>query len=317
MEKLTIDQILEKAFTSADLATGGLLEPTQSAKFVQGIIDNSVVIKECRREPMKGDKKQIDKITYGSDILQIPPAVGTAPTVTSKPVTSKVILDAKEVIVAIDLGYDSLEDSIEGQGLYNTILQLTQKEVAKELDILLLEGDAAGGTGTYLDILDGIFKQVTTYVLDAASATMSDTVAFNWLKLMPSKYYDVETDFRFYCSHLARLDYINALAGKGVNEAFVRYLIENKEPTYQGTPVRKVPAIQTYNIGGGSPVVNGSKGLLINPKNIIWGIHRDISYEFQRQPRKRIIEITMTMRMDVKLEEENAVVKAEDIKHSA
>ena len=315
--KLTVDQILEKAFTTGDLSTGGLLNPEQSATFVQGIIDNSVIIKECRREPMKAVKREIDKITYtGTKILQKPPAVGTAPSGTTKPTTSKVTLDSQEAIMAIDIGYDALEDSIEGKGLYNTIMSLTEKEVAKELDDLLLNGDTAGGTGDYLEILDGIFKQVATYVHDAASATLSKDVLFAMLKLMPSKYYDVETDFRFYVSHLARLDYIQSLAAIGVNEAFVRYLIEAKEPTYQGTPVRKVPAIATENIGGGSPAVNGSKALLINPKNIIWGIHRDITYEFMRQPRKRIIEVTMTMRIDVKLEEELAVVKGTKIKHS-
>jgi len=133
---------------------------------------------------------------------------------------------------------------------------------------------------------------------------------------MPGKYVDVESDFRFYVSHLARLDYIAVLAGKGVSEAFTRYLLEAKEPTYQGIPVRKVPAITTEDIDAGTPVVNGSKALLINPKNIIYGIHRDISYEFDRVPRKRIIEITMTMKVDCKLEEEDATVKITNIKHS-
>ena len=133
---------------------------------------------------------------------------------------------------------------------------------------------------------------------------------------MVGKYIDTEQDFRIYVSHLARLDYINALAGKGVNEAFVRYLIEAQEPAYMGIIVRKVPAIATENIGGGSPVVNGSKGLIINPKNIVFGVHRDITYELQKQPRKRIIEVTVTMRIDFKLEEEDATVKITNIKHS-
>lgn len=316
MSKMTIDQILEKAFTSGDLASGGLLNPEQSAKFVQGVIDNSVIIAECRREPMKATKKQIDKITYGSAILQKPPAVGTAPTTTSKPTTSKVELDAQETIVAIDLGYDALEDSIEGAGLFDTIMNLTAKRLAFDMDVLCLNGDTAGGTGDYLEILDGVFKQISSHTLDASSATLSDTVLFNAYKLMPGKYIDAEENFRIYVSHLARLDYINALAAKGVNEAFVRYLIEAQEPAYQGIIVRKVPAITTENIGGGSPAVYGSKGLIINPKNIVFGVHRDIMYEFQKQPRKRIIEVTITCRIDFKLEEEDATVKVTNIKHS-
>ena len=311
--KLTIDQILEKAFTSGDLASGGLLNPEQSSTFVQGIIDNSVIIKECRRVPMKSDKRQIDKITYGSDILQKPPAVGTAPTNVTKPVTSKVILSATELLVAIDVGYDALEDSIEGKGLFDTIMSLTDKEVARELDILLLHGDIAGGTGDYLEVLDGVLKQITTNVYDATGKKLDKDVLFATVKKIPSRFYDVETDYRFYVSHLARLDYIQALADAGVNDAFIRYLLEAREPAYQGTPVRKVPALKTYDTGGS---VMGSDGLLINPKNIVWGIHRDVSYEFDRQPRKRVIEVTMTMKIDVKLEEELATVKILKIMHS-
>ena len=314
---MTIDQILEKAFDTGDLASGGLLNPEQSAMFVEGVIGNSKIINECRRVPMKATKRQIDKITYGSNILQKPPSVGTAPSTTSKPTTSKVELDAQETIIAIDLGYDALEDSIEGQGLFNTIMDLTAKKQALEMDTLLLHGDTAGGTGDYLEILNGILKQATTHVYDCASGVLTDDKLFGALKLMPGKYIDVESDFRFYVSHLARLDYINALAGKGVNEAFVRYLIESGTPTYQGIPVAKVPAIQTEDLDAGTPVVNGSQGLMINPKNIVFGIHRDITYEFQKQPRKRIIEVTITARIDFKLEEEDAVVKLINIKHSA
>jgi len=312
---MTIDQILEKAFTSGDLANGGLMNPEQSAKFVQGIMDKSVLVGECRREPMRANKKQIDKITYTSDILQKPEAVGTEHTNTTKPTTTKITLDAAEAIVAIDLGYDALEDSIEGQGLMDTIMTLTAARVGFELDKLALYGNKAGSTGTVLDILDGILLQASSNVYDVQSGELTDVVLYNALKKMPSKYYDVETNFRWYVSHLARLSYINALAAKGVNEAFVRYLIEAQEPTFQGTPVRKVPAIVSEVLSV-SPSVNGSQGLLINPKNIVFGIHRDITYEFMKQPRKRVVEVTVTMRIDFKLEEEPAVVKLINIKHA-
>ena len=319
MSKLSIDQILEKAFTSGDLSggsNGGLLGPEQAAKFVQGIIDNSVIINECRREPMKATKREIDKITYTGTILQKPNAVGTDPSTTSKPTTSKVTLDAQECIVAVDIGYDSLEDSIEGQGLFNTILGLTSKQLAFDMDDLLLNGVADGGS-TYLDILDGVFEQISTYTYDALAGTLSDTILGKVLRKLPGKYFDADVaNMRFYVSHLAKLDYVGALAGKGVNEAFVRYLIEAVEPMYNGVPVRKVPAIKTESITDGTGTSNGSKALLINAKNIIWGVHRDITTEFMRQPRKRIIEVTITMRVDVKLEEENAAVKATNIKHA-
>ena len=115
---------------------------------------------------------------------------------------------------------------------------------------------------------------------------------------------------RFYVSHLARLDYIKALADKNVNDAFMRYLVEAKEPQYNGMPVRKVGAIKEEIMT--SPAT-GSQGLLINPNNIVWGVHRDISVDMERKPRKRVIEVTMTMKVDAKLEQEDACVKVIDI----
>jgi len=314
---MDIDKILEKAFTTGDLASGGLLNPEQSAKMVRGIFDKAVITTESRRVPMKANKRQIDKITYTGDILQIPTAVGTEHTTTTKPTTSKVTLDAQEAIIAIDIGYDSLEDSIEGQGLMDTILEITSGRLGYELDVLALQGDVAGATGTFRDLLDGFFKQVTTNVYDASNGTLSDTVLYNALKMLPGKYLDNENAWRFYTSHRARLDYVNVLAGKGVNEAFTRYLLEAQEPTYQGIPVRKVGGVETVQLDPGPPIISGGQALLINPANMIFGVHRDISYEFMRQPRKRVIEVTMTLRIDFKLEEETAVVKISNLGHSA
>ena len=80
--------------------------------------------------------------------------------------------------------------------------------------------------------------------------------------------------------------------------------------------MRKVPAISTEDIDLTTVTLNGSKALLINPKNIVFGVHRDITYEMQKQPRKRIVEVTITMRIAVELEEEEACVKITDIAHS-
>ena len=309
---LTIDQIIEKAFNTADLAAGGLLNPEQAARFVQGIFENAVVTVESRREPMRANKKQIDKITYTGDILQIPSAVGTEHTTLTEPVTSKVVLDAKEVLVAMDIGFDSLEDSIEGGDLMNSILDLSARRVAFEMDRLILHGDTAGGTGSALDILDGLFKQVTTNVSDAAGAIITDVILAAALKKLPGEYLQNEGAWRYYVSHITRLDYIQFLAGKNVSEAFMQYLIGSKEPSYNGIVVRKVGGIKTETVTGAVP---GSKALLVNPANIVWGIHRDISIDMERKPRKRVVEVTMTMRVDVKLEREDAAVKITNIKH--
>jgi len=317
-----IDQILEKAFTSGDLANGGLLNPEQAAKLVQGIFDSAVVSVEARREPMKASKRQIDKMTFTGDILQKPVAVGTEHTNTTSPTTTKVTLDAKEVIIALDLGYDALEDSIEGASLQDSIIQMCASKLGFELDQLILNGDAPGGGGTKLDVLDGLFKQITTNTYDAiGQAVLNEVTLSAAYKKLPSQYSDLIDGYRFYVSHLARINYIDVLGAKAVNDAFSMYLVGGKEPQYMGIPVRKVGAIPTYVVTAANPPtipvdILGSKALLIHPKNIVLGIHRDISWEFERKPRHRVVQITMTMKLDVKLEREDACVKITNIKHA-
>jgi len=307
-----IDQILEKAFTTGDLASGGLLEPEQAAKLVQGIFDSSVITVEARREPMKALKKQIDKITFTGDVLQIPTAVGTEHTTLTEPTTTKVVLDAKEAIIAIDLGYDALEDNIEGENLQDTIIELASKALGYEFDRLILNGDSGGATGTYLDILDGILLQSTTNVHDAAGAVLDDTQLLAALRLLPSRYFNDPAQWRYWVHHKAKLDYVNFLGSKNVNDAFSKYLIEAKEPAYQGIPVRKVGGTDEVTVTGAVP---GSNAILTRPENIVLGIHRDIMWEFERKPRHRVVQMTMTMRIDVQLEREDAVVKITNIKH--
>ena len=310
---ISIEQVIEKAFTTSDLASGGLLNPDQAARLLQGIFESAVVTVEARREPMKANKRVIDKITYTGDILQKPVAVGTEHTNITEPTTTKVTLDAQEAIVAMDIAYETIEDNIEGDNLMNTILQLSSSRLGYEIDKLLLHGNASGGTGSVLDIFDGIFVQATTNTSDAAGAVISDTILNAALKKLPGQYLQDESQYRFYVSHLVNLDYVSFLATKNVNDAFTRYLVEKAVPAFHGIPVKKVGAIQSETVTGTVP---GSKGILINPKNIVWGIHRDIQVEMVRMPRKRVVEVTMTMRMDVKLEREDAVVKITNIKHA-
>lgn len=312
---MTIDQIIEKAFTTTDLASGGLLNPDQAARFVQGIFENAVITLEARREPMRANKKIIDKITFTGDILQKPVAVGTEHTSTTDPVTSKVTLDAQEAIVAIDVGFDAIEDSIEQNNLIDSILDLSSRRLGFEMDKLILFGDTAGGTGTVLDIFDGLFKQITTNVFDAAQSLLTDTVLASTLRKLPGQFLTDEAAMRYWVHHKARLDYVEFLATKNVESAFTRFLLEGREPSYQGIPVRKVGGIIEQDIDPGAPVVNGSQAILTNPANVVWGVHRDISIDMERKPRKRIVEVTITVRVDVKLEREDAAVKVTNIKH--
>ncbi len=308
MKVLTIDEIIEKAFTSGDLASGGLLNPEQAAAFIRKLIDATVALREGRRIPMAAPKRLVEKIGFGSRIMQAA-TEGTAPATTHKPSTSKVELSVVEALAAVDITYSSLEDNIERQNLQQTILDLIAERAALDLEELALHGDTAD-PDSYLALLNGWFKQATSHVVDAANAPVSQDLFIDALKALPAKYMRNAAEWRFYVHRNVELDYRSLLAERATG-AGDRYLLENAPVFVGGVPVVFVPAIKSR--ASGTDTV--SDALLVHPQNLIAGFHREISTELERKPRARVIESTTTVRVDFKYEEEDAVVKITNIKH--
>ena len=55
------------------------------------------------------------------------------------------------------------------------------------------------------------------------------------------------------------------------------------------------------------------KAIFTWPKNIIFGVQRQIMIETDRDIRARVLIIVLTMRLDVKFEEEDSVVKIDGL----
>lgn len=306
MRLVSIDEIIEKAFETGDLATGGLLNPEQAAAFVRKVIDSSVVLQEARREPMVSPKKWIEKIGFGARIM-IAATESTAPGSTSEPTTEKVELSVVEALAAVDLSYSALEDNIERQGLQNTLLELIAERVALDLEELALYGDTNIGAGDpYLDLLDGFFKQATSHVVDWGSVTVDKGLFTKMIKKLPGKYLRRRSEWRFYVSNDVDIDYRNLLAERATG-AGDRFLLEDAPVFAGGVPIIPVPSIKTAS--------GKSSALLVHPQNLIAGFHRDVMTEVERKPRTRTIETTTTVRVDFKFEEEDAAVEATNILH--
>lgn len=310
MKLVTIDEIIEKAFTTTDLASGGLLNPEQAARFVRKIIDSSVVLREARREPMTNPKKLVEKIGFGARIM-VAATEGTAPVAgdIKKPTTSKVELSTKEALAAVDVTYSALEDNIERQNLQNTILDLIAERAALDLEELALHGDVASAD-TYLALLDGLFKQTVTNTVDFLKAEVSKDAFHKAVRKLPKKYLRNKAEWRFYTHFDIELDYRNLLAERATG-AGDRFLLEDSPVFALGFPVIPVGALKS-RVDTGDTV---SDILLVHPQNIIFGIQRDIFTEMERKPRLRHVETTTTVRIDFKYEEEDATSEVTRIKH--
>jgi hypothetical protein len=304
--------IIEKAaLTLSDLATGGLMNTAQSDAFLRKVQDAPTLINLARFVPMTSDSRKIEKIGFGQRVLR-PGQEGVALTEEqkSKPQTSTIQLNAKEVIAEINLTYDTLENNIEKDGLQNTIISMLAERVALDLEELLVNGDTESADA-YLALINGLRKQATSHVVDFAGNTLNKDVFKNAYKAMPAKYIRNPRDFRFFSSYSNEIEWKDVIGARQTQLGDTA--IQGGLASAFGIPVQGISQIQPYTATVGAEQKDVSDLLLTHPKNIVVGMSRNISLEVDKDIRERKFIIVLTAKMDALFEEEDAVVKAINI----
>ena len=329
----TIEQLLEEfdkkffgkktIFTDTDLVAGGLLLPKQFDKFIEATLEKVIVRKECRRET--GDEKQVqlDKIEFTQEtILQTPGAEGEVHTTTTKPTTSKVQIATVEYLVAVDLGWSALRNSIEKGGFENKLMKRISKKAGTDLEAAAINSDTVTGSGIYDDNAGWFQIGATDHVVLHANAEFASTadktiVLFdNMLDGLPKKYLDGAAlkDWRLYVHMDIDWLYRRWLTAIGATHAgAMNYLIDYPPISYQGIPVIGIPRLA--RVATGSPAYYTSKAMLCHPKNLVEYVQVEITFMSKNWPRKRQVEVTGTLNIDWQIEETDAVVVAKDIRH--
>jgi hypothetical protein len=311
--------LLQKAdLAIADLtANGGTLTAEQGASFIRKLIKEPTLIKQCRVVEMTSPQRKINKIGFGARILRkATSGVALTSAQRSKPTTDQIQLNTKEQIAEIRLPYDVLEDNIERAavadnsaantgpgGLRQTILDLIAERAALDLEELGLLGDTAyvnAGNSDDQDYLaqnDGWLKMAATqgHVADGGNTTITKAIFKAGLKTMPSQFLRNRTALRHFVSVNNLTEYRDTLADRigALGDANVTGL----SPTYAyGSPVEQVALMPE------------TTGLFCDPMNLIFGIQRQVSMEFDKDITARVYIIVLTCRIDFKVEEPNALV---------
>lgn len=307
MSYLSNRTILEKAdLALADLtAGGGILKPAQAQKFMRLLIKESVLMKMATVVPMGSPKQQISKIKFGNRILR-PGQEATALGVIdrAKPDLTYIELDANLFKAEVRLSDETLEDSIERGELRQTIMEMMAEAISRDMEEVIVNGDVAS-TDPFLAVMDGVLKQATSNVVDAAANPISKDLLSDMLKTLPSEHLRDKKAMRFLTSFDADLDYRSTLAERAtaVGDKF----LEGDSPVlYSGAPVQPVPLFPE-NLGVGNDQTNI---LLCNPKNIYVGIWRQIRLESARDISEGTLKIVATLRFDVQFAEEPGVAKS-------
>lgn len=297
--KPSVRDVLKKAdITVSDLMTsGGYLNPEQANRFIDLVIDQPTILRSVRTVRMNAPQRLVEKVGFADRILRAAPSSGSylADSDRAKPTTGKVQLTTKEIMAEVHLPYDVLEDNIERDNFEDTIMRHMAARAALDLEELLILGDT-GSSDAYLALMDGLIKQITTNVVTASTGTQfGKAILFDAIKTMPSKYLRNRAEMRVWAS-------VN-------NEALYRAEVATRETALGDVMLQGVEPVRAYGV----PVVPAAlmpdtQFVLTHPQNIIWGVQRQITVETERDIRARTLVIVLTLRIDMKLEDEQAAV---------
>ena len=308
-------ELLQKALDTVDLiAGGGDLKTEQSEKFITYLQDLSVMAKDARFIPMVSRKRDINKIGIGQRV-SVPAIEGTDPVVRKKPTFSKTVLDTVEIMTPFEITYDVFEDNIEGDNLEDSIIKLFATQIAMDHEELYILGDTAS-PDSYLALTDGWRKlaNVGGHPFDQAGNGVTVDVLGELLDSLPEKYLRDYADLRFYVSPKFEHAYKKIL-GQRPTPAGDKFLLSDTPATYAGIPLTRVPMIPSNLAAtiGGNPFTDLTFAILTLRKNLIVGVHRQMSLERDKNIFSRVRQYAFSSKVDATFEESDAVSIAENI----
>jgi hypothetical protein len=320
----------EGVHTASENGNGGLLNPEQSARFLDYMFDATVIGKVARTVRMRADTTEIDRMNVGEKLMKL--ATEGDDTGSNSAVTfSKISLSTKKLRLDWELSTESLEDNIEGPDLEDHIARLMATQAGNDIEDVLLNGDTALSSDSLYKAFDGVVKRAkaNAHVVDAGGAAISRSVFNSALKALPRKYKQRRTDLRFLSGSNLIQDYLFATSQniQNVNPQDIASGIIRGEvaplggpagyvaPYAFGIPIVEVPLLPETQAGTYSGT-SGSHGdvHLTFPNNVVIGIKRDVTVYRFFWPRKDSIEYTMYTRVGVQIEQADAWVVVKNVK---
>lgn len=223
-------ELLEKAIITTDaLASAGKLNPAQSDRFIDYVIDETVLKNNARIVRFRNENLEIDKIGIGSRAA-FPKAEARDPGIRRGVTTSKVILAPREIIVPFEIGDNFKEINVEGENVEDHIVKMMATQMANDIEELFINGDLLGpavleseykpgGDSSryvkdgFLSLQDGWNRLADGgHVYDADGANIGLSIFGAMLRQMPTKFRRNKKALRFFVSpDLAQL-YVEKLA---------------------------------------------------------------------------------------------------------
>jgi len=320
--------------------SGGILNARQANRFIDYIVEQSVLVADARLVRMSEPTQDIDKLSVGTRLMR-KATEGTNDGVNAAVTFSKISMTTVKLRLDWEMTTEGLEDNIEGASLEDHIAGVMARQTANDIEDLLIHGDTSLTSEALLKALDGWRKlaRANGQVVDAAGANLSRSTFDKALRKLPNKYLQRRNALKWYTSSSLVQDYLWSLTtaaatldggatagapspGSTMGDAILSGLggaaggaaATNGVRPF-GIPLTEVPLMSetetgTYtNAAGNHGVVE-----LTFPDNRIVGIQRDITVYREFQPKKDAIEFTQFMRVACQIENADSFVHVRNVK---
>ena len=229
------EELVRKATIVADdLATGGKLNPAQSDRFIDYVIDETVLANNARIVRFRNESLEIDKMGVGRRVT-VPKKEAADPNVRKGISTSKVELQPKEIMTPFEVGDNFRELNIEGDNVEDTIIRLMATQMANDVEDLYINGNKLGPARIESEIVEnGSDTQVIkdsflaledgwsllgeqSNIVDAAGRNIGLSLFSEAIRAMPTKFRRNKSALRWFISPDLWQLYLEKLSTRATN----------------------------------------------------------------------------------------------------
>lgn len=301
-----LETVEERVLGSGLFATGGKLPAEVADAFIDFVIDQQATLSRVVTVRMNAPEGHTDELRVA--VRKIRKAVeAVAPPVADSVSTKRRTLTTVETILAEDITMTLLEDAIERAGTEGHIARIIATAFGNDSNDLVWNGDESS-SDPFILINDGLLKKFQNSQdsditdSDESASTTNSQVLQNLLTKMPDQFLG-RTDHAYWMAV--------TFAQRYADEVSKRETSLGDQVLIQGFPALRffgIPVVPETHIKSTS-----RRGILTPTTNIFWGVQRVFRIDSEFQPRRRVIEYTLSARTDVEYATGVPVVNGFDI----
>jgi hypothetical protein len=342
------NELLSKVIDRAQLAHGeplpaggGLMGADEADRFIDYMWNSTSLASEIRTVPMVANEITLDRMAVGQRLLRLATEavddgvnVGVA--------FSKISMTTQKFRMDWEISTEALEDNIERAGFEDHVARLLANQLGNDLEDLAINGDSAQTTDPLMKGFDGYRKRGLAggHVVDAAGAEMSRDVMARAIRAMPRQYLVRRGDLRAFAGNGVIQDYLYSqqlqqavyVENPAQAQAAAGAYYQNGNAGYSimgdyGIRIKEVPLFNEQQAGdydadpdtAGNQAATGEHGelWLTFPKNLLWGVKREVTLYRRFQEKKDSIEFTLFTRVGANIENVDAFVIVRNIQMRA